>query len=71
MKVIATSLNDCVIIEPRIFGDDRGFFLETFHVGRYAELVSITLPFPFIQSNLSCFEKLGAVEVHRRFPSVE
>ena len=30
MNVIKTKLKDCVIIEPKVFGDERGFFLETF-----------------------------------------
>jgi dTDP-4-dehydrorhamnose 3,5-epimerase len=30
VKVIETKLKDCVIIEPKVFGDERGFFLETF-----------------------------------------
>ena len=55
MKVIATPLKDCVIIEPRVFGDDRGFFLETFHVARYAELANITQP--FVQDNHSRSER--------------
>jgi dTDP-4-dehydrorhamnose 3,5-epimerase len=55
MKVIATPLKDCVIIEPRVFGDERGFFLETFHVVRYAELAGITLP--FVQDNHSRSEQ--------------
>mgnify|MGYP001376717240 FL=1 len=45
MNVIKTSLNDCVIIEPKVFGDERGFFLETFHTSRYADLVGISIPF--------------------------
>ena len=45
MKVIETSLNDCVIIEPIVFSDERGFFLETFHVSRYADLAGIFAPF--------------------------
>ena len=51
MNIIETSLNDCVIIEPNVFGDDRGFFLESFHVSRYANLAGITLP--FVQDNHS------------------
>lgn len=51
MKVFETKLKDCVIIEPKIFGDDRGFFLETFQAERYAELAGITLP--FVQDNHS------------------
>jgi len=45
MKVIKTSIQDCVIIEPDVYSDERGFFLETFHGSRYAELAGIKLPF--------------------------
>ena len=45
MNVIKTKLKDCVIIEPKVFGDERGFFLETFQADRYADLAGITLPF--------------------------
>jgi dTDP-4-dehydrorhamnose 3,5-epimerase len=51
VNVIKTSLQDCVIIEPQVFGDERGFFLETFHASRYASLAEI--PFPFVQDNHS------------------
>lgn len=51
MKVSSTSLAGCVIIEPRVFGDERGFFLETFQARRYAEQVGIDLP--FVQDNHS------------------
>jgi dTDP-4-dehydrorhamnose 3,5-epimerase len=51
MNVIKTQLRDCVIIEPSIFGDERGFFLETFQVSRYADLAGINLP--FVQDNYS------------------
>lgn len=51
MNVIKTKLKDCVIIEPKVFGDERGFFLETFQSERYAELAGITLP--FVQDNHS------------------
>ena len=30
MKKIATELNDCYIIEPSVFGDNRGFFMESY-----------------------------------------
>ena len=49
MNVVKTKLQDCVIIEPKIFGDDRGFFFETFHEDRYAKLAGITAP--FVQDN--------------------
>ena len=51
MNVIKTKLHDCVIIEPKVFGDERGFFLETFQADRYAELAGITLA--FVQDNHS------------------
>ena len=51
MNVIKTKLHDCVIIEPKVFGDERGFFLETFQAERYVELVGVTLP--FVQDNHS------------------
>ncbi len=51
MKVINTKLKDCVIIEPKVFGDDRGFFLETFQAERYSCLAGINSP--FVQDNHS------------------
>jgi len=51
MNVIETKLQDCVIIEPKVFMDDRGFFLETFQASRYADDAGIELP--FIQDNHS------------------
>jgi len=51
MNVIKTKLKDCVIVEPKVFGDERGFFLETFQADRYADLAGITLP--FVQDNHS------------------
>lgn len=51
MNVIKTKLQDCVIIEPKVFGDERGFFLETFQAERYADLAGIVLP--FVQDNHS------------------
>jgi dTDP-4-dehydrorhamnose 3,5-epimerase len=40
-----------VIIEPKVFGDERGFFLETFQAERYATLAGINTP--FVQDNHS------------------
>ena len=50
MKVVETALPGVLIIEPKAFGDHRGFFLETFQVERYRE-AGITLP--FVQDNHS------------------
>ena len=51
MKVIDTEINDAKIIEPKVFGDERGFFLETFQAERYQKMAGIDLP--FIQDNHS------------------
>ena len=53
MKVTATEIPDVLLVEPKIFGDDRGFFLETFQAGRYTEA---GIPAPgasFVQDNWS------------------
>lgn len=51
MQVIETKLPGVVIIEPKVFGDQRGFFLETFQAERYRDEAGITLP--FVQDNHS------------------
>lgn len=51
MKVKKTSLEGCLVIEPRIFGDDRGFFTETFQDKRYAQKANIKQS--FVQDNYS------------------
>ena len=51
MKVTETKLSGCLIIEPEVFGDSRGFFLETFNVSRYKEIAGINLE--FVQDNHS------------------
>lgn len=54
MKVIPTELPGVSIIEPKVFSDDRGFFLESYHAERYSEF-GINLP--FVQDNLSRSKK--------------
>jgi dTDP-4-dehydrorhamnose 3,5-epimerase len=51
MKVIKTKLPGVVIIEPKVFGDHRGFFLESYHTERYAAEAGIELS--FVQDNHS------------------
>lgn len=57
MKVTPTAIPDVVIIEPAVFGDDRGWFMESFNQPRFeAELARLGLPLPrpFVQDNHSC-----------------
>ena len=51
MNVIKTDLEGVLIIEPQVFGDERGFFLETFQAKRYAQEAGITQE--FVQDNHS------------------
>lgn len=37
MKLAPTAIPDVLLIEPRVFADDRGFFLETYHERKYRE----------------------------------
>ena len=37
MKVISTNIDDLLVIEPKVFGDDRGYFFESFNKELYAE----------------------------------
>jgi dTDP-4-dehydrorhamnose 3,5-epimerase len=50
MNVRPTTLPEVLLIEPRVFGDARGYFLETFHAERYARA---GIPGPFVQDNTS------------------
>ena len=50
MKVLPTSLNDVLVVEAPVFGDDRGFFTEVFHESKFAGL---SLPTHFVQDNHS------------------
>jgi dTDP-4-dehydrorhamnose 3,5-epimerase len=51
MEVITTKIADVKIIQPKVFGDARGFFLETFEKRRYQQLLDIDLD--FVQDNYS------------------
>ena len=53
MKVIETKLKDCVIIEPKVFGDERGFYLESYHEEKYRSEVGIKDK--FVQRQLFTF----------------
>jgi dTDP-4-dehydrorhamnose 3,5-epimerase len=51
MQVVATAIADLLIIEPKVFGDDRGFFYESFNQRRFTELTGVSNP--FVQDNHS------------------
>lgn len=51
MKATPTAIPDVMVIEPQVFGDDRGFFFESFNERRFAELTGVTAR--FVQDNHS------------------
>lgn len=51
MQIHKTALPDVLIIEPKIFGDDRGFFFESFNQRRFHELTGLNPH--FVQDNHS------------------
>lgn len=51
MKIIDTSIPEIKIIEPKVFGDERGFFLETFQTKKYQAVIGENLT--FVQDNHS------------------
>ncbi len=51
MHIQTTSIPDLLILEPKIFGDERGFFYESFNARQFAELTGITPN--FVQDNHS------------------
>lgn len=51
MNVIPTSIPDVLILEPKIFGDARGFFMESFNAHKFQEATGLRVP--FVQDNHS------------------
>jgi dTDP-4-dehydrorhamnose 3,5-epimerase len=51
MKVTTTPIEGLLIIEPTVFGDDRGFFYESFNAQRFADLTGVRAD--FVQDNHS------------------
>ena len=51
MNVIQTDLPDVLIIEPKVFGDERGFFFESFNARAFADTTGLTPA--FVQDNHS------------------
>ena len=51
MQIIPTTIPDVLIIEPKVFGDDRGFFFESFNARRFTELTGVKAN--FVQDNHS------------------
>jgi dTDP-4-dehydrorhamnose 3,5-epimerase len=54
MNIVATAIPDVVIIEPKVFGDERGYFYESYNEKRFGEMLGNTQDTPrFVQDNHS------------------
>jgi dTDP-4-dehydrorhamnose 3,5-epimerase len=65
MKRISTSLPGISLLEPQVFGDGRGFFLESYNQRTFAEL---GIPDAFLQDNHSYSEKNVVRGLHYQIP---
>ena len=68
MKVTESGIKGVFIIEPDVYEDDRGFFMETFHNERYRKLLGINLD--FVQDNISRSSKnvLRGMHFQKNYP---
>lgn len=70
MKVILTPIKDLVVVEPKVFGDERGYFYEAYNKNAFRE---IGLDYDFVQDNQS-FSKKGVIRglhFQKQFPQAK
>ncbi|VAW85573.1 dTDP-4-dehydrorhamnose 3,5-epimerase [hydrothermal vent metagenome] len=65
MEVIESSLPGVLIIKPKVFGDERGYFVESYHHARYQQA---GIPGPFVQDNLSLSKQGTLRGLHLQHP---
>jgi dTDP-4-dehydrorhamnose 3,5-epimerase len=71
MNFTATRLPGVVIIEPAVFGDERGWFMESFSQRRFADglgALGLSLPRPFVQDNESSSARGVLRGLHYQLP---
>ena len=66
MKFVQTRLAGCVVIEPQVFGDARGFFYESYNADKYKEA---GLDLKFVQSNVSRSARNVLRGLHYQWPN--
>ena len=66
MKVITTAIPDVLILEPRVFGDERGFFFESFNRKAFQEATGLDVD--FVQDNHSKSAKNVLRGLHYQLP---
>ena len=71
MRLIQTKIPDVVLIEPTVFEDERGWFMESFNEQRFHQELSrlgLPIPSPFVQDNHSCSQKGVLRGLHYQLP---
>ena len=66
MKIVKTPLDGCVVIEPAVHGDSRGYFYESFHAQKFAEA---GLDLRFVQTNVSRSARGVLRGLHYQWPN--
>ena len=68
MKATESGIKGVYTIEPDVYKDDRGFFMETFHIERYRKLLGMNLD--FVQDNISRSSRnvLRGMHFQRNYP---
>ena len=68
VEIIKTAIDGPLIIEPKVFGDDRGFFIETYSQKRYQDA---GIPDVFVQDNLSLSRRGVLRGLHFQSPNAQ
>jgi dTDP-4-dehydrorhamnose 3,5-epimerase len=68
MKFVETKISDVIIIEPTVFGDERGYFLESYNQNKFEEVIGKT---SFVQDNESKSSKGVLRGLHFQKPPFE
>lgn len=70
MKLTLTPIKDLVVIEPKVFGDERGYFYEVYNKNTFHEL---GLDYDFVQDNQSFSRKgvLRGLHFQKQFPQAK
>ena len=70
MKLALTPIKDLVVIEPKVFGDERGYFYEAYNKNTFHEL---GLDYDFVQDNQSFSRKgvLRGLHFQKQFPQAK
>lgn len=74
MNVIRTEIHDVLILQPTVYSDERGWFMESFNEAsfyQHLDTLSISRPKPFVQDNHSCSSKGVLRGLHFQAPPYE